>query len=110
MEPSWYVVTAGLGPLAPLSPVLERCIRTYAALIVVLPFKPPKPSTVASRSALIHKVGDLFVEVLADRLGEFVITTTAGKQLCEPVDGNTWDIQPYNAVTLFSMKRMETSC
>jgi len=24
MEPSWHVVTAGLGPLAPLSPALER--------------------------------------------------------------------------------------
>jgi hypothetical protein len=28
MELSWHVVTAGLGPLAPLSPALERVLHT----------------------------------------------------------------------------------
>ena len=40
MEPSWHVVIAGLGPLAPLSPALERAFayeRMQRSLWFLLP-------------------------------------------------------------------------
>lgn len=42
------------------------------------------------RHAAIDEVGDLFLEVLVDRLGKLVITTAPGEQLSEPAHQASW--------------------
>ena len=37
-----------------------------------------------SRHAVVHQLGDLFVEVLADRRGKLIVTATAREELSEP--------------------------